>query len=128
MNFELIHFKCKSCNHKTDIFFESAFKQSELSELGKCKRCEKHLYLNSGDLGYRTDIPNPDYPPWQAQFIRAKKEKSFCSACFPNQEQETTVVDLEAVCPNCNKINMQGVYSCHTKNESLETLLNYLGS
>jgi len=124
MRFEVIRFVCNGCKHETDIFFEFKFNWSEVLDLGECKGCKKVLHLCVGDLGYRTDIPNPDYPPWQAQFIRVKTGFSFCTLCQENQKQDTKIGDLEANCPICKKTTMQAIHSSNSKNKGLETLLN----
>lgn len=126
MYFQAIKFCCLNCKHATDIYFESKLDISGLVENSRCKSCGYEGSINIGDLGYRTDLPDPDFPPWQAQFIRKSPEYFICTSCNTKMSSEFEYQGLEAICPICNVISMKAISSKIDTNPSLQNLLEFL--
>jgi hypothetical protein len=120
-------FKCQTCCHCTDIFFEAANGISEVFERAVCKICKKVKLIGVGDLGYRTDFPNPDFDPWHAEFIRIDLKDALCETCA---NLNNIILDhsyFVAECTICNNKNsMKPILMTKTSNESLLVLLKYL--
>jgi hypothetical protein len=99
MEFIKISFVCECCEYFTDIYFDSENGINEVFEKTECRVCKQLKLIGVGDLGYRTDIANPDYYPWQAQFIRIDLNDAICETCtFIND----IVVDYRHLVTDCS--------------------------
>lgn len=92
-------FQCQNCEHSTEIYFENQFYPNEVFVEGNCSSCKQYRLLNNGDMGYRSDYPDPMYPPWQIQCINLKDERRYCKEC--SVHQVITLADAEVLCYVC---------------------------
>ncbi len=92
-------FKCASCTHSTVIYFENQFYANEVFIEGNCSACQQYRLLNNGDMGYRSDYPEPMYPPWQLQCVNLKMDRRYCEEC--SQNLHITAADAEVPCYEC---------------------------
>jgi len=126
MIFSCINFECTSCGDHTDIYFENQFDASEVMELALCNECGSESYCNVGDLGYRNDLSNPDYPPWQAQIIRVNPRFICCEKCLEKKRNSLSEINLLATCESCNQESMVSGKEEKVENLKLAKLLYYL--
>ena len=125
MIYSSVKFKCIICSFGTNIFFENKFDLTEVREKAKCTKCGLEKYCNVGDLGYRNDLPNADYPPWQAQFIRVDSNIICCDECCLNKK-EIFSMELIATCPYCDQLSMKSVNFKNVENKKLFDFINSL--
>lgn len=123
MDFLRLSFKYITCNHSTSIYFESNKGIDELVEYKKCTICVNYQNVYSGDLGYRTDIENADFTPWQAQFVRIDPALNICSICLVKNSIELSYANLIAECPCCGYSTMRVTEICNKSNASLARLI-----
>jgi hypothetical protein len=126
MQFFEVAFKCESCEHSTEILFEKNVDISEIQELCSCYNCNSKMYINVGDFGFRTDWPNADYFPWQAQIIKVKSEFIFCDNCVNKKSSDLGYEHLAAICPLCLKETMNVTSINFTQKDDLSRLLKKL--
>jgi hypothetical protein len=126
MTFSCINFECTFCGRHTDIYFENQFDASEVREPAICNKCGTESYCNVGDLGYRSDLSDPDYPPWQAQVIRLDPSKICCDQCLTEKRETLSPINLIALCENCKQESMVSGRIEKVKNQLLSKLLNLL--
>lgn len=98
MNFIRVTFICGDCGESTDILFESGNGINEVFERIECKICKEIKPIGVGDMGYRTDMPDPDYSPWQAQFIRINLNDAICDSCT---EKHKIFIDHSSMITDC---------------------------
>ncbi len=124
MQFIKVTFQCTNCENKSDIFFENRNGINEVFERLECRICKEIKVIGIGDLGYRTDMPNPDYPPWQAQFIRIKHEDALCLSCAGLLQITLDHSRLVTDCFVCKEINTMNVMKMITSsNKGLSILI-----
>jgi hypothetical protein len=126
MTFSCINFECTFCGRHTDIYFENQFDASEVREPAICNKCGTESYCNVGDLGYRSDLSDPDYPPWQAQVIRIDINSICCNACCLEKKEDFFSLKTVAYCENCNKESMCAVGSSKVDQLELSELIHSL--
>lgn len=126
MIFSCINFECSSCGRHTNIYFENDFDASEVKELAVCNECGSESYCSVGDLGYRNDLSNPDYPPWQAQIIRVNPRFICCEKCLEKKMKSLSEINLLVTCENCNQESMVSDKIETVENPQLSKLLNIL--
>jgi len=123
MQFIKAHFHCSGCGHSTDIFFEPNPSIEEVLEKEECTSCGELKYCYAGDLGYRTDCPDPHYKSWQPQFIKLPYDKYVCNDCFKDNPNPPNFNDIVAVCSKCEIGFMDLVMSEEVENEILEKVI-----
>lgn len=117
-------FQCPNCEHSTEIYFETQFYPNEVFIEGNCSSCQQYRLLNNGDMGYRSDYPEPMYPPWQLQCVNINKDKRICQDC--SKHIFITIKDAEPVCYECNNTMMYVSADSNKPPESLKALINRL--
>ncbi len=105
MEFVKVTFQCTCCENKSEIFFEEGEGVNGVFDKVKCRICSKEELIGVGDLGYRTDYPEPDYPPWQPQFIRINYNDGVCFNCASINSIFLDYLNLITTCYNCGSIN-----------------------
>ena len=127
MDFIKVTFKCNCCEKKIDIFFKEDDGINGVFDHVECRVCKKIELIGVGDLGYRIDFPDPDYPPWQAQFIRIDYNYAVCSSCSKAHSVLLDYNHLISDCYNCNGINtMKAIQIAMSKNDDLFCLITKL--
>lgn len=127
MDFLKVAFQCTSCGNKADIFFEEGEGINEVFEKTECIICKEIKLIGVGDLGYRFDMPNPDYPPWQAQFIQINHKEAVCPSCADLKCITLDHSYLVTDCFICKKTNtMKVIKMTKAINESLSALMKTL--
>jgi uncharacterized protein YuzB (UPF0349 family) len=128
MIFDKIRFTCAECAHSTDIFFEPNVSILEVKDIANCGTCDISKYLCVGDLGYRNDWPDPDFPSWQAQIIRINIENARCEECLQVGLKNPTIYDFIAYCPICNNNRMYVTKKETCENDDLKRRLNQINT
>lgn len=124
MIFSCVHFECTQCGTNSDIYFEKEFDASEVKELCICSECSGESYCNVGDLGYRNDLSDPAYPPWQAQVVRLSQSSILCDLCILNKKDALSNYNLIAWCECCNQESMDVIGFSELQHPELSALLN----
>lgn len=117
-------FQCQNCEHSTEIYFETQFYPNEVFVEGNCSSCQQYLLLNNGDMGYRSDYPDPMYPPWQLQCVGINPAKRYCADCAG--KQAVSVQDAEPLCTGCDNVMIYQSIGTGSEKASLQIILNWL--
>lgn len=80
--------------------------------------------MDNGDMGYRSDYPDPMYPPWQLQYIGINPAKRYCADCAG--KQTVSIQDAEPLCTGCGNVMTYQSIGTGSENASLQILLNWL--
>lgn len=124
MIFFKVTFQCSCCKNKSDIFFEQGEGINGVFDKVKCSFCQKEELIGVGDLGYRNDIPNPDYHNWQPQFIRINYKDGICHDCASINSIFLDYMNLISDCYHCDSLgSMSAVFIEPTINKNLESII-----
>lgn len=94
-------FVCMGCRHETVIYIEKEYSLFNQTDVNKdCSVCGYESEdLSDGDLIFRKDWQDPDFPPYQVQSAYMKDEDRYCYDCSRDIEEDWSKLYVE--CPKC---------------------------